>query len=340
MDDWSSWIISRTAMRFLQLVRRVLLVARRAAPVEFGCVTQQGVMLSLYSTHSMWYELNFFQTFLLRKNRKKAHTMSTLFDPDSACPFYIMADCNIPGSLGQLVVTTSTPGVVNANEHIIGLCLTDNNCDVGTKLTLKRDVTSTGFSAHDIGIARPDGKPSFYADSTDSFAAVDGNLLGIPTGSAFKIHYGGKDANLGFLFDTSMRFVALSLDVKGGGAAPTHDRKRRSVLKRVEVTADDGKTKMLTVENSMRAIVAWLDKMNQDHASTYSVDRLVWCEEQSSARSEKGTIRGWFKHDVSDNKRKVIPNASDAIVAMEQITKTDHPPPPPSLTVVKWGSFL
>jgi hypothetical protein len=78
------------------------------------------------------------------------------------------------------------------------------------------------------------------------------------------------------------------------------------------------------MENTMRAIVAWLDKMNQDHASSYSVDRLVWCEEQSSARSEKGTIRGWFKYDISDgNKRKVVPNASDAIVAMEQITKTD-----------------
>ena len=250
--------------------------------------------------------------------------MSTLFDPDSACPFYVLANRNIPGLLGQIVVTTSKPGVVNANEHIIGLCLTDNNCDVGTKLTLERDVASTAFSAHDIGIARPDGKPSFYADNTDSFVAVDGNLLGIPTGTAFNVRYGGKDPNLGFLFDKSMRIVGLSLDVKGGGAAPTHDRKRRSVLKRVEVTTDDGQTKTLTVENTMRAIVGWLDKMNQDHASTYSVDRLVWCEEQSSARSEKGTIRGWFKHDVSDgNKRKVIPNASDAIVAMEQISKTD-----------------
>ena len=250
--------------------------------------------------------------------------MSTLFDPDSACPFYVLANRNIPGSLGQLVVTTSKPGVVNANEHIIGLCLTDNNCDVGTKLTLERDVASAAFSAHDIGIATPDGKPSFYADSTDSFVAVDGNMLGIPTGTAFNIRYGGKDPNLGFLFDKSMRLVALNLDVKGGGAAPTQDRKRRSVLKRVEVTTDDGQIKTLTVENTMRAIVAWLDKMNQDHASTHSVDRLVWCEEQSSARSEKGTIRGWFKYEVSDgNKRKVIPNASDAIVAMEQITKTD-----------------
>ena len=213
---------------------------------------------------------------------------------------------------------------MNANEHIIGLCLTDNNCDVGTKLTLEQDVASAAFSAHDIGIATPDGKPSFYADSTDSFVAVDGNMLGIPTGTAFNIRYGGKDPNLGFLFDKSMRLVALNLDVKGGGAAPTQDRKRRSVLKRVEVTTDDGQIKTLTVENTMRAIVAWLDKMNQDHASTYAVDRLVWCEEQSSARSEKGTIRGWFKFDVSDgNKRKVIPNASDAIVAMEQITKTD-----------------
>lgn len=250
--------------------------------------------------------------------------MSTLFDPDSACPFYVLANRNIPGSLGQIVVTTSKPGDVNANEHIIGLCLTDNNCDVGTKLTLERNVTSTSFSAHDIGIAKPDGTASFYADTTDSFVAVDGNMLGIPTGTMFNIRYGGKDPNFGFLFDKSMRLVGLSLDVKGGGAMPTHDRKRRSVLKRVEVTNDDGQTKTLTVENTMRAIVAWLDKMNQDHASTYSVDRLVWCEEQSSARSEKGTIRGWFKHDVSDgNKRKVVPNASDAIVAMEQITKTD-----------------
>ena len=249
--------------------------------------------------------------------------MSTLFDPDSACPFYVLAKGSIPGSQGQIVVTTCKPGVVNANEYIIGLCLTNNNCDVGTKLTLERDVTSVSFRAHDIGIAQPDGTPSFYADTTDSFVAIDGNVLGIPTGTAFNVRYGGKDPNLGFVFDKSMRFVAVSLDVKGG-AAPSHDRKRRSVLKRVDVTTDDGQTKTLTVENTMRAIVAWLDKMNQDHAATHSVDRLVWCEEQSSARSEKGTIRGWFKHDVSDgNKRKVVPNVSDAIVAMEQITKTD-----------------
>ena len=249
--------------------------------------------------------------------------MLTLFDPDSACPFYVLAKGSIPGSQGQIVVTTCKPGVVNANEYIIGLCLTNNNCDVGTKLTLERDVTSVSFRAHDIGIAQPDGTPSFYADTTDSFVAIDGNVLGIPTWTAFNVRYGGKDPNLGFVFDKSMRFVAVSLDVKGG-AAQSHDRKRRSVLKRVDVTTDDSQTKTLTVENTMRAIVAWLDKMNQDHAATHSVDRLVWCEVQSSARSERGTIRGWFKYDVSDgNKRKVVPNASDAIVAMEQITKTD-----------------
>ena len=249
--------------------------------------------------------------------------MSTLLDPDSACPFYVLANRNLPGSKGQIVVTTSKPGTLNTNEHTIGLCLTDNNCDVGTKLTLERDVASTAFKAHDIGMAQPDDKPSFYPDSTDLFVAVDCNLLGIPTGSTFHVQTGGKDPNLGFLFDKSMRLVAVSLNVQNG-AVPSHDRKRRSVLKRVEVTTDDGETKTLTVENTMRAIVAWFDQMNQEHASTYSVDRLVWCEEQSSARSEKGTIRGWFKCDIADgNKRKVVPNASDAIVAMEQITKTD-----------------
>ena len=200
--------------------------------------------------------------------------MSTLLDPDGACPFYVLATRNIPGSGGQVVVATSKPRFVKTNEHTIGVCLTDNNCDVGTKFTLERDMTSSTFKMHDIGLAQPVTDPSFYAESTDLFAAVDRNVLGIPTGNTFCAHTGGQDPNLGFLFDKSMRLVSLSL-VLQSGAATTHDRKRRSVLKGAEVTTDDGETKPLNVENMMRAIGAWLDKMNKEHASTYSVDRLV-----------------------------------------------------------------
>ena len=155
---------------------------------------------------------------------------------DSVCPFYVLAN-NSLCEKGHIVITTSQPGDSNAKACIVGLCLSDNNCDVGTELTLER--SSSTFKTHDIGAY---DKPMFYADSTDSFVAIDGNLLGMPMGSFFHVRTGDKDPNMGYLFDKSMRLMGLSLVVQGAQTTVTHDRKRRSVLKRVEVTLD-GETK-------------------------------------------------------------------------------------------------
>ena len=269
----------------------------------------------------MW--LAFLFVFFKVNAAKKSCTMTTILDIDGDCPHYILADRNISGS-GALIVATPKPGAVNTNDHTIGVCLTNNKCEYGTRFTLERDTSGT-IKMYDTGRSQLCSNTLlFYAESTDVFSAVDGNVLEIPTGKTFSLHLGGTtDANLGFLFDkSSMRIISLNI-VMQSEASMTHVRKRRSVLKRVEVTTDDGETKTLNIENTMRTIVAWLDAMNKEHASTYSVDRLVWCEEQCNARS-KGTVRGWFKCDVSDgNKRKGIPNASDAVVAMEQLTQTN-----------------
>ena len=75
----------------------------------------------------------------------------------------------------------------------------------------------------------------------------------------------------------------------------------------------------------MRAIiVAWLDKHNAKLGPNYGVEKLVWCEEGTSARSSGGIVRGWFRIDTTDrNRRKVVPNASAAIDAMQNFTNTD-----------------
>ena len=80
--------------------------------------------------------------------------------------------------------------------------------------------------------------------------------------------------------------------------------------------------RILNRENSMRALVAWLDKYNSELAGKYGVDKLVWCEEGSSARSSAGMVRGWFHYDVdNDMKQKPLPNASAAIECMQKSTQ-------------------
>ena len=59
----------------------------------------------MHSTHSM-------RGVSFAKKTENVHTMSTLLEvhPDSACPFYVLANRNIPGSGGQVVVSTSWQG--------------------------------------------------------------------------------------------------------------------------------------------------------------------------------------------------------------------------------------
>ena len=65
-------------------------------------------------------------------------------------------------------------------------------------------------------------------------------------------------------------------------------------------------------------------KYNSELAGKYGVDKLVWCEEGSSARSSAGMVRGWFHYDVdNDKKQKPLPNASAAIECMQKFTNTD-----------------
>ena len=99
-------------------------------------------------------------------------------------------------------------------------------------------------------------------------------------------------------------------------------KKARSKMELVSITDEKGYARILNRENSMRALVAWLDKYNSELAGKYGVDKLVWCEEGSSARSSAGMVRGWFHYDVNDMKQKPLPNASAAIECMQKFTKT------------------
>ena len=240
--------------------------------------------------------------------------MASVLDTQDST-FYVTSKSVLPKG-SHLVIATEkgiTPG-----SHIIGICISNQHCSIGTNLTL-HGVADTVIKEFDSNASEGDDI-GFYAKECDTFTAVDGNILGIAMGKTFNIRFRGKP-NLGYMFGTNAGLVAISIDVQEEEQQQercTHERKKiRSVLQRVQI--DTGKDiKVLNVENTMRCIVAWLEHMNKLHAHKFSLDKLVWCEEGTSARSEKGMVRGWFKNDTQDKRRKIVANATDAIACMEQ----------------------
>lgn len=244
--------------------------------------------------------------------------MSTFADPQNECPLHAIADAKCPGP-GMWMMDISNR-VGEQNWLTIGACLTyTGKCSVGDFLRVCR---SPDDDWHYCDLEVQDQDDGFMPNESDLFAATDNNPFGLIAGTLFNVKFNVTDPNLGYVMDVKKQFMGVSIDVHTvvESNERSNERKRRSVLKRVETA--DGKS--LSVENTMRTIVAWLDKMNAKYAAQHGTDRLVWCEEASSARSEKGSVRGWFKHDISDGlKRKVVANASDAILCMESVTGTN-----------------
>jgi len=154
--------------------------------------------------------------------------------------------------------------------------------------------------------------------------AFEGNPLGLSAGELFILLSFADStvaANLGIAITDVGAFA-----VQVNSEAPREPTKKqaRSKMEMVSITDEKSYVRILNRENSMRALVAWLDKYNSELAGKYGVDKLVWCEEGSSARSSAGMVRGWFHYDVdNDMKQKPLPNASAAIECMQKFTKTD-----------------
>ena len=242
--------------------------------------------------------------------------MTTLIDPEGECPFYSIADAKYPGP--GLWMLDANNCVGQEDWFTVGACLSNvGKCDVGDFLRIRRS-SEDDWHFCDLELeTRDDG---FMPNENDLFAATGSNPFGIAVGSMFNLKFNVADPNLGYVLDVEKKLIGVSIDVHADDSNERTERKRRSVLKRVETA--DGRS--LSVENTMRTIVAWLDKMNSKYAAQHGTDRLVWCEEVSSARSEKGSVRGWFKHDINDRlKRKVVANATDAILCMETVTGAD-----------------
>ena len=154
--------------------------------------------------------------------------------------------------------------------------------------------------------------------------AFEGNPLGLAAGEPFILSLTFADstvaANLGIAI-TDVGAFAVHATTE---ASRQPAKKARSKMELVSITDEKGYSRILNRENSMRALVAWLDKYNSELAGKYGVDKLVWCEEGSSARSSAGMVRGWFYYDVdNDMKQKPLPNANAAIECMQRLTKTD-----------------
>eukprot|EP00966_Prymnesium_polylepis_P085708 1984323-Prymnesium_polylepis.1 len=155
--------------------------------------------------------------------------------------------------------------------------------------------------------------------------AFEGNPLGLSAGEPFILSLTFAEspvaANLGIAITD---VGAFAVHATSEASQQPAKKKARSKMELVSITDEKGYARILNHENSMRALVSWLDKYNSEFAGKYGVDKLVWCEEGSSARSSAGMVRGWFHYDVdNDMKQKPLPNANAAIECMQRFTTTD-----------------
>ena len=152
-------------------------------------------------------------------------------------------------------------------------------------------------------------------DCTCEFYASENNSLGIPVGRKCTI-------TLQTSFDTTGIGIAFKADGTMYNVTLTCEdvvTKKRSKLQPVVLP-----TQTLNKEESIRACLVWLDKHNFDLAPRHNLQRLVWCEETASSRSNSGLIRNFFKIDIYDNnKKKPCSNITSAIEAMQEFTKSD-----------------
>jgi hypothetical protein len=152
-------------------------------------------------------------------------------------------------------------------------------------------------------------------DYTCEFYATENNCLGIPVGRKCSIA-------LQTSFDTTGLGVAFKTDGTMYNVTLTCEdvvSKKRSKLKPVVLP-----NQTLNKEESIRACLVWLDKHNFELAPRHNLQRLVWCEETASSRSNSGLIRNCFKIDIHDNnKKKSCSNITSAIEAMQEFTKSD-----------------
>jgi hypothetical protein len=112
--------------------------------------------------------------------------------------------------------------------------------------------------------------------------AFEGNPLGLSAGEPFI---------LSLTFAESTVAANLGIAITDVGAFAVHatseasrqplKKKARSKMELVSITDEKSYGRILNRENSMRALVAWLDKYNSELAGKYGVDKLVWCEEGS-----------------------------------------------------------
>lgn len=155
-------------------------------------------------------------------------------------------------------------------------------------------------------------------DCEIEFFAFENNALGFEAGQRLvlkinKIDGEDNSQSLGCAFDKD----SLPFAVYIAQAAP---KGKRSSIKPVHIIG--GQT--LNREGSTRALIAWLDKHNKELAANFGVEKLVWCEQSSSGRSDRNQVRVFYRVDFADNKKKkVCANASIAIEHMQSFTQRD-----------------
>ena len=133
--------------------------------------------------------------------------------------------------------------------------------------------------------------------------AFEGNPLGLSAGEPFI---------LSLTFAESTVAANLGIAITDVGAFAVHatpeasrqplNKKARSKMDLVSITDEKSYVRILNRENSMRALVAWLDKYNSELAGKYGVDKLFGAKKaRVLGRVLAWFVAAWFHYDVDND---------------------------------------
>ena len=135
------------------------------------------------------------------------------------------------------------------------------------------------------------------------------------SGRKYRLRFNGTQANLGYtLYDNNLVSIeVVDMTTTGDVVKP----KKKQQIK--PVTLIDGR--VLSREGTMRALVVWLNTLNNRHAPNYGVTKLVWCKENT--RQGGAMQRTFFSMNLETKHQKPCANATAAITLMQNLTGHD-----------------
>lgn len=148
------------------------------------------------------------------------------------------------------------------------------------------------------------------------FTVVEDNPLHLPVGSKLILEkQTGLVSPYAFVIDTSDSMHIFGFTIKNVDVTEPLAKKPRQVVRRVTIDGNE-----LSRDQTIQIFIVWCEYHNAKIAAQYGQKEVVWSDTAPSYRTTAGnggTLRNFFKYDVTTQKVKACARATEAIEAME-----------------------